>query len=126
MRRGEFQFKKKLKRFFQPNSMAMLTQNLAPPFSCRRQICPASFRRSSLLPVTIFPENYRNVGKKLRDCRATTEQTAALGASSPFAKEMERLSAKESLLLAVSYCTFSIFPFGFFPFHLAKKYDCDS
>lgn len=81
--------------------MAMLTQNLAPPFSCRRQICPASFRRPSLLPFTIFPENYRNVRKKLRDCRATTEQTAALGASSPFAKEMERLSAKESLLLAL-------------------------
>ncbi|KAL3327128.1 hypothetical protein AABB24_037695 [Solanum stoloniferum] len=77
--------------------MAMLIQNLAPPFSCRRSLYTSSF----LLPITIFPGNYRNVRKKLRVCRAMTEQTPAEGASSPFVKEIERLSAKESLLLAL-------------------------
>ncbi|KAK6778909.1 hypothetical protein RDI58_025627 [Solanum bulbocastanum] len=77
--------------------MAMLIQNLAPPFACRRSLYTSSF----LLPITIFPGNYRNVRKKLRVCRAMTEQTPAEGASSPFVKEIERLSAKESLLLAL-------------------------
>ncbi|KAG5583380.1 hypothetical protein H5410_054007 [Solanum commersonii] len=85
--------------------MAMLIQNLAPPFSCRSSLYTASFRlpssSSSLLLITIFPGNYRNVRKKLRVCRAMSKQTPAEGASSPFVKEIERLSAKESLLLAL-------------------------
>lgn len=35
-------------------------------------------------------------------CRAMVQQAAVQGASAAYAKEMERLSAKESLLLAVS------------------------
>lgn len=50
-----------------------------------------------------------------------TEQTPAEGPSSPFVKEIQRLSAKESLLLAVSYCTFSISLFGFFSLSSSLK-----
>lgn len=106
-----------MKRFFCSFSMAMLIQNLAPPFACRRSLYTSSF----LLPITIFPGKYRNVRKKLRVCRAMTEQTPAEGPSSPFVKEIQRLSAKESLLLAVSYCTFSISLFGFFSLSSSLK-----
>lgn len=44
------------------------------------------------------------IGRKARafTCKSMVQQTAAQGASAAYAKEMERLSAKESLLLAVS------------------------
>ncbi|OIT03517.1 PREDICTED: probable plastid-lipid-associated protein 13, chloroplastic [Nicotiana attenuata] len=86
--------------------MAILTQNLSLPFSCQRPLYtlssfpPAS--SPSPLSTISFPENYRNARKKLRICRAMVQQSGVVeGASSPFAKEMERLSAKESLLLAL-------------------------
>ncbi|CAN6440465.1 unnamed protein product [Victoria cruziana] len=45
-----------------------------------------------------FPQNRRNC--RIGVVRATEGQTASIGASASYAKEMERLSAKESLLLA--------------------------
>ncbi|KAJ8534165.1 hypothetical protein K7X08_007489 [Anisodus acutangulus] len=85
--------------------MAMLIQNLAPPFSSRRLLYTSSFTHPCCsLSITIFQKNYGSVWKKkLRVCRAMVEQTAVEGggSSSPFAKEMERLSAKKSLLLAL-------------------------
>ncbi|MCD7456417.1 putative plastid-lipid-associated protein 13, chloroplastic [Datura stramonium] len=82
--------------------MATSIQNLVPPFSCRRPSYTSSFPSSSS-PIAIFRGNNsgssRNARKMLRVCRAMVEQTVQ-GASSTFAKEMERLSAKESLLLA--------------------------
>ncbi|KAL4571625.1 hypothetical protein LXL04_018388 [Taraxacum kok-saghyz] len=48
-----------------------------------------------------FPNgNLKKNRKKLQVCRAMVQQTAVQGASATYAKEMERLSAKESLLLA--------------------------
>ncbi|KAK1408462.1 hypothetical protein QVD17_40256 [Tagetes erecta] len=63
---------------------------------------------SSYSSVIVFPvtsvkfsdRNMKRVGKKLEVCRAMVEQTTVQGASATYAKEMERLSAKESLLLA--------------------------
>ncbi|XP_009762962.1 putative plastid-lipid-associated protein 13, chloroplastic [Nicotiana tabacum] len=83
--------------------MAMLIQKLSPPFSCQRPLYTSSYPPpSSLLSITIFPQKYQNARKKLRICRAMVQQSMAVeGASSPFAKEIERLSAKESLLLAL-------------------------
>ncbi|CAN4109275.1 unnamed protein product [Withania somnifera] len=89
--------------------MVMLIQNLAAPISCRRQLSTTSFQfpsSSSSLCITILKQNYRNVRNKFRFCRATVEENNVVekgggGYSSPFAKEMERLSAKESLLLAL-------------------------
>lgn len=81
--------------------MATSIQNLAPPFSCRRLSNMSSFPSLSS-PIAIFRR--RNARNKLKGmCRAMVEQTVqGGGAASAFAKEMERLSAKESLLLAVS------------------------
>ncbi|XP_059295994.1 probable plastid-lipid-associated protein 13, chloroplastic isoform X1 [Lycium ferocissimum] len=82
--------------------MAILIQNLAPPSLSRHPLYTSSSplpSTLSLLSVTVSPENYRNGQKKLKVCRAMVEQTAYC--YSPFAKEMERLSAKESLLLAL-------------------------
>lgn len=78
-------------------SMATSIQNLVQPFSCR---CPSYISPS--IPIAIFPGGRsRNARKMLRIYGAMVEKTVQ-GASSTFAKEMERLSAKESLLLAVS------------------------
>ncbi|XP_009621804.1 putative plastid-lipid-associated protein 13, chloroplastic [Nicotiana tabacum] len=83
--------------------MAILTQNLSLPFSCQRPLYTSSSfpppSSPSALSTISFSENYRNARKKLRICRAMSGVVE--GASSPFAKEMERLSAKESLLLAL-------------------------
>ncbi|PSS36307.1 Plastid-lipid-associated protein [Actinidia chinensis var. chinensis] len=66
------------------------------------------WRRSSHSSGTIFPENGRKIfcggkiGRKVRKngiCKAMVQQ-AVQGASASYSKEMERLSAKESLLLA--------------------------
>ncbi|XP_052175187.1 probable plastid-lipid-associated protein 13, chloroplastic [Diospyros lotus] len=90
--------------------MAFSVQGLVTSFSGLHS------RRSSLLPSTprpllsiaIFPENGRKIfiRRKIRGkvqefgiCRAMVQQ-AVQGASAAYAKEMERLSAKESLLLA--------------------------
>ncbi|XP_015071047.1 probable plastid-lipid-associated protein 13, chloroplastic [Solanum pennellii] len=75
--------------------MATSLQNLVPPFSCRR-----TTYTSPCTPIAIFRGGRRrNARKMLRVCGAMVEKTVQ-GASSTFAKEMERLSAKESLLLA--------------------------
>ncbi|KAM3288547.1 putative plastid-lipid-associated protein 13, chloroplastic [Capsicum chacoense] len=86
--------------------MAMLIQNLALPITCRHRMTSSPLPSSSsslLLSTTIFPQNYRNVRKKWRICRAMVEQNAVEGggSSSAFTKEIQRLSAKESLLLAL-------------------------
>ncbi|XP_031503042.1 probable plastid-lipid-associated protein 13, chloroplastic [Nymphaea colorata] len=49
-------------------------------------------------PNGVFTRSRRNC--RLGVVKATAGQTAAIGASAAYAKEMERLSAKESLLLA--------------------------
>ncbi|WMV19467.1 hypothetical protein MTR67_012852 [Solanum verrucosum] len=83
--------------------MATSLQNLVPPFSCRR---PSDTSPST--PIAIFRGGRRrNARKTLRVCRAMVEKTVQ-GASSTFAKEMERLSAKESLLLASHSCSFGL------------------
>ncbi|XP_059668511.1 probable plastid-lipid-associated protein 13, chloroplastic [Cornus florida] len=77
--------------------MACSVQGLIPPFSGLR-----SYHSSFSPIVTIFPGNGRKIGRNLsvsRVCRAMVQQTVQ-GASAAYAKEMERLSAKESLLLA--------------------------
>lgn len=65
----------------------------------------SSFSSSSVivLPVKCAKFSSRNlnkIGKKFEVCRAMVQQTTVQGASANYAKEMERLSAKESLLLA--------------------------
>ncbi|KAF3615667.1 putative plastid-lipid-associated protein 13, chloroplastic [Capsicum annuum] len=75
--------------------MATSIQNLVPPFFCYKSSFP-----SLSSPIAIFQRGRsRNARKMLRVCRAMVEKTVQ-GASSTFAKDMERLSAKESLLLA--------------------------
>uniref|UniRef100_A0A5B7ACX9 Putative plastid lipid-associated protein n=1 Tax=Davidia involucrata TaxID=16924 RepID=A0A5B7ACX9_DAVIN len=90
--------------------MACSVQGLVPTFSGLRSFY-ASFPPSSttsLVSTTIFPYNGRKIysgrkiSRKLEDyrvCRAMVQQTVQ-GASATYAKEMERLSAKDSLLLA--------------------------
>lgn len=63
----------------------------------------SSFSYPSVIVLPVFCSNFsdRNlkmIGKKFEVCRAMVQ-----GASATYAKEMERLSAKESLLLAVSF-----------------------
>ncbi|KAL2923850.1 putative plastid-lipid-associated protein 13 chloroplastic [Bienertia sinuspersici] len=63
--------------------------------------CPLSFRQNV---ATKFNRNRLKQMKVKRGgnvCRAMVQQTVQ-GPSAAYAKEMERLSAKESLLLAVS------------------------
>lgn len=79
--------------------MAISIQNLVPPFCCRRPSYTSSFPSASSSIRENNRGRSRNTGKMLRVCRAMVEKTVQ-GASSTFAKEMERLSAKESLLLA--------------------------
>lgn len=63
---------------------------------------------SSSSSVTVLPvkcsnfsiKNLKKIGKRYEVCRAMVQQTTVQGASATYAKEMERLSAKESLLLA--------------------------
>lgn len=63
---------------------------------------------SSSSSVTVLPvkcsnfsiRNLKKIGKRYEVCRAMVQQTTVQGASATYAKEMERLSAKESLLLA--------------------------
>lgn len=54
-----------------------------------------------MVTLTKSPANDRRNRRNLR-CRAMVQQ-AVQGAPAAYAKEMERLSAKESLLLAVSF-----------------------
>lgn len=90
--------------------MACSVQGLVPTFSglCSFSSSISYYATSSVISLTIFPENGRKIynGKKIgrnmdkyRVCRAMVQQ-AVQGASATYAKEMERLSAKESLLLA--------------------------
>lgn len=48
-------------------------------------------------------ENVKNLGKRRNfSCKSMVQQMPVQGATAAYAREMERLSAKESLLLAVS------------------------
>ncbi|KAL8236570.1 hypothetical protein R6Q59_017681 [Mikania micrantha] len=65
----------------------------------------SSFSRPSGVVLTVFcaklsNRNMKINSKKFEVCRAMVQQTTVQGASATYAKEMERLSAKESLLLA--------------------------
>lgn len=86
--------------------MACSVQSLVPTFCGLGSFSCCAI--NSVVSLTIFPENGRKIlgGKKVggkmeryRVCRAMVEQNV-LGATATYAKEMERLSAKESLLLA--------------------------
>ncbi|KAL6986999.1 putative plastid-lipid-associated protein 13, chloroplastic [Sarracenia purpurea var. burkii] len=90
--------------------MASSVQCLAPSSSGLRS-CAYSHSSFATSPVsvTVFPENCRKIfrGRKIEEkveyygvCRAMVQQ-AVQGPSAAYAKEMERLSAKESLLLAL-------------------------
>ncbi|XAR70034.1 hypothetical protein NMG60_11001849 [Bertholletia excelsa] len=89
--------------------MACSIQGLVPAFcGSSSRLSPHSNSFPSLFSVTVFPEcgrklpGGRKIGQRLEDygvCRAMVQQTVH-GASATYAKEMERLSAKESLLLA--------------------------
>lgn len=65
----------------------------------------SSINSASIVTLTSSPANDRRIRRRLW-CKAMVQQ-AVQGAPAAYAKEMERLSAKESLLLAVSFC-FSI------------------
>ncbi|GJW12611.1 probable plastid-lipid-associated protein 13, chloroplastic [Tanacetum coccineum] len=59
-----------------------------------------------VVPMKFGNQNMKKIGKRYGFCKAMVQQqnsAAAQGASATYAKEMERLSAKESLLLAVSF-----------------------
>ncbi|KAI3694574.1 hypothetical protein L1987_77541 [Smallanthus sonchifolius] len=63
----------------------------------------SSYSSVIVLPVKCVKftnRNLRRIGKKFEVCRAMVQQTNVQGASATYAKDMERLSAKESLLLA--------------------------
>ncbi|KAK2965551.1 hypothetical protein RJ640_016693 [Escallonia rubra] len=86
--------------------MACSVQALRPTFTAQTPFSYSS--PTSFVPLPAFPENGRkfHTGRKIRRkmanpgvCRAMVQQ-AVQGASAAYAKDMERLSAKESLLLA--------------------------
>ncbi|XP_077209867.1 putative plastid-lipid-associated protein 13, chloroplastic isoform X2 [Tasmannia lanceolata] len=79
--------------------------DLIPTFAGFRTILPSSCHCSSSSFSSIrCPESGRNLGFRRRNptgvFRAMVQQQVVQGASATYAKEMERLSAKESLLLA--------------------------
>lgn len=80
--------------------MASSVMNLHAPFSRYTSSFPPP--SPFIVSARVFPGNYnlRNSKKNSGICRAMVQQTVQGGASASFAKEMERLSAKESLLLA--------------------------
>lgn len=96
-------------------SMAFSFQGLAPTFSGLRSYSSSSVT-TSLVSLTIFPENGwkisngKKITRKMRNSRVIKAmvQQVVQGASATYAKEMERLSAKESLLLAVSSISYCI------------------
>ncbi|KAI3782475.1 hypothetical protein L2E82_12522 [Cichorium intybus] len=78
-------------------------QSMVPSISGLSSSSSLSYSSVIVLPVTYakFPNrNLKKNRKKLQVCRAMVQQTTVQGASATYAKEMERLSAKESLLLA--------------------------
>ncbi|GJY13510.1 probable plastid-lipid-associated protein 13, chloroplastic [Tanacetum coccineum] len=82
-------------------------QSMVPSFS-GSSINPHSVNCSSVIvvPMKFGNQNMKKIGKRYGVCKAMVQQqnsAAAQGASATYAKEMERLSAKESLLLAVSF-----------------------
>ncbi|KAM7530159.1 hypothetical protein LguiB_033569 [Lonicera macranthoides] len=87
--------------------MACSFQGLSPTFSGLRSYSSSS-ATTSLVSLSIFPVNGRKIsnaekiGRKTRNSRVikVMVQQVVQGASATYAKEMERLSAKESLLLA--------------------------
>jgi len=69
----------------------------------------SSSKFSSQSSLTLAAPQRASTRRSFRVCRAMVQQ-AVQGAPAAYAKEMERLSAKESLLLAVSLFSLSIFP----------------
>ncbi|XP_058212249.1 probable plastid-lipid-associated protein 13, chloroplastic [Rhododendron vialii] len=89
------------------SSIQGLVPAACPGLRSRRLSHPSS--STSSFSVALFPESgrkfpyHRKMVRKAEDCgvcRVTVQQAAVQGASAAYAKEMERLSAKESLLLA--------------------------
>ncbi|KAH7554279.1 hypothetical protein JRO89_XS12G0153300 [Xanthoceras sorbifolium] len=72
---------------------------LRSSFSSSSSAASSSISTTSLVTLTKSPDSYRSTRRKLK-CRAMVQQQAVQGAAATYAKEMERLSAKESLLLA--------------------------
>ncbi|KAI3772488.1 hypothetical protein L6452_03674 [Arctium lappa] len=77
-------------------------QSMVPSIS---GLSSSSFSYSSVIVLRVncskfSDRNLKKIGKKFEVCRAMVQQTSVQGASATYAKEMERLSAKESLLLA--------------------------
>lgn len=66
-----------------------------------RENCAVKFGRNRL--------KQKKINKGGNICRAMVQQQTVQGPSAAYAKEMERLSAKESLLLAVSFTLLSHF-----------------
>ncbi|MFS7943132.1 putative plastid-lipid-associated protein [Helianthus anomalus] len=71
-------------------------QSMVPSISGLSSSSSFSYPSVIVLPVKCV----KRIAKKLEVCRAMVQQTSVPGASATYAKEMERLSAKESLLLA--------------------------
>lgn len=77
-------------------------QSIIPSFSGISS--SSSYSSVIVLPAKCKNFSVKKIGKKYEVCRAMVQQsTVQGGASATYAKEMERLSAKESLLLAVSF-----------------------
>lgn len=85
--------------------MALQQASLPSISAIRSTFSSSSSITTSLAHIIRLSDNDRKMRRKLR-CRAMVQQ-AVQGAPAAYAKEMERLSAKESLLLAVS-SSFSI------------------
>jgi len=69
----------------------------------------SSSKFSSQSSLTLSAPQRASTRRSFRVCRAMVQQ-AVQGAPAAYAKEMERLSAKESLLLAVRLLCLRIFP----------------
>ncbi|KAF7112597.1 hypothetical protein RHSIM_Rhsim04G0096800 [Rhododendron simsii] len=100
------------------SSIQCLVPAACPGLRSRRLSHP--FSSTSSFSVAVFPESgrrfpyHRKMVRKAEDCgvcRVTVQQAAVQGASAAYAKEMERLSAKESLLLAVICFLYCLFQF---------------
>ncbi|GJW12612.1 nucleotide-binding alpha-beta plait domain-containing protein [Tanacetum coccineum] len=80
--------------------MACSIQSMVP-LICGLSSSSLSYSSVILVPVKFNNRIVKKIGTKFKVCRAMVQNTVAVhGASATYAKEMERLSAKESLLLA--------------------------
>nr|GEY44610.1 hypothetical protein [Tanacetum cinerariifolium] len=80
--------------------MACSIQSMVP-LICGLSSSSLSYSSVILVPVKFNNRIVKKIGTKFEECRAMVQQTVAVqGASAIYAKEMEKMSAKESLLLA--------------------------